>query len=181
MTLSAASSRSVPYLTPDELAQSYFYEQDTASRGASRRASDRRLHASTETASGSKHSNDTSSSNSNSNHTGSSLGSQQRKLQQQQQHKLTSQPPVTVYGRCFESLTVCKLQDPRGFPDSVARPIWSSAQLVRQFWEQQHGAKYKVLRPQHRVLKQGGVLRVVVAVRGSADARSILNLKVRMV
>jgi hypothetical protein len=52
---------------------------------------------------------------------------------------------------------------------------------VWQFWEQQYGSKYKVLLPQHQVMKQGGALRVVVAVRGSQDVRSILNLKVRAI
>jgi hypothetical protein len=177
MTLSAASSRAVAYLSPDDLAQSNFYEHDEASSifGST---FGRRLQGSGETPTGSSH---IPGSDCHYNKRTSSWRSdQQRKLQQQpaQHHTLTPQPPATVYGRCFESLTVCKLQDPRGFPDSVARPVWSGAQLVRQFWQQQYGARFKVLLPQHQAMKQGGALRVVVAVRSSQHVRSILNLKV---
>jgi hypothetical protein len=183
LTLSAASSRAVAYLSPDDLAQSYFYQHETASSSLGS-LSGRRLQGSEETSKGSRHVTGSSSSNYHLNSTGSLRSDPQRKLQQQQKsqlHTLSPEPPVTVYGRCFESLTVCKLTDPRGFPDSVTRPVWSGAQFVRQFWEQQYGAKYKVLLPQHQVMKQGGALRVVVAVRGSQDVRSILNIKVRAV
>lgn len=183
MTLSAASNRALAYLQADGLSQSD-YEQDkeqhsTSSTGA------RRLQGGRAGLAGSRHYINHSYISSSNNNSATAWSTQQQmprqlRLQQHaaQHHKLTAQPPITVYGRCFESMTVCKLQDPRGFPDSIARPVWSGAQHVRQFWEQQYGAQHKQLLPQHQGMRLAGALRVVFAVRGSADVRSILNLQV---
>uniref|UniRef100_A0A383VT21 Uncharacterized protein n=1 Tax=Tetradesmus obliquus TaxID=3088 RepID=A0A383VT21_TETOB len=175
MTLSAASSRSIAYLTADELAHSYTYQtQHGNQHGTSRSGLGRRLANSSESHTTTRL---TPSSVSTA---GAEWSSRQRRRnlqQQQQQHTLTAQPPVTVYGRCFESLTVCSLQDPRGFPSSGARPIWSSAQFVRQFWEQQYGAQYKKLQQQYQSMRQAGALRVVIAVRADPTVRSILNVQ----
>eukprot|EP00882_Tetradesmus_deserticola_P013724 GHRQ01014574.1.p1 GENE.GHRQ01014574.1~~GHRQ01014574.1.p1 ORF type:complete len:428 (+),score=103.26 GHRQ01014574.1:101-1384(+) len=175
-TLSAASSRALAYLPADEQSQDIFYKPDREQHSTSRTAA-RLLQGDN------RHYNHNSHISIN-NSTAASRSHQQQRRQlrsqqhTKQQHKLTAQPPITAYGRCFESMTVCKLQDPRGFPDSIARPVWSGAQHVRQFWEQQYGKQYKQLLPQHQGMKAAGALRVVFAVRGGADVRGILNLQV---
>jgi hypothetical protein len=208
LTLSAASSREVVHMSVEELAHSFAYQDQglhqgliqglgqQGARGLSQSSSSgRRLANKQEGLATAALASSHYSGNFNFSHVSSSeRGTWQQQQQQQQQrqrqrrrtlqqqqlqhHKLTAQPPVTVYGRCFETLTVCKLQNPQGFPDSLARPVWSGAQFVRQFWEQQHGAQYKQLLPQHQQMKQAGALRVVFAVRPNKDVRSILNLQV---
>lgn len=92
----------------------------------------------------------------------------------------SSTPPITQYGRCFESLTVCSVQNPRGFGGTrVPREIWAGGQHVRAYWERLYGLSYKQLLPQYEKLRQPDAFRVVFAVRGDKGVRNLLNTQVR--
>eukprot|EP00775_Hariotina_reticulata_P006871 gene6871-7087_t len=104
-----------------------------------------------------------------------------RQLQEDSRDPASSLKPLSLttkavpMERCFESLTLCSLNNPRGFPSSTDRPVWSGAQFIKDFWMQHYGTAYSYLLPHQQALQQPGAFRVVFAIRSEAEVSATAN------